>query len=101
MKDNDIKGIMDGCDNLKNSNNDKVYWIHWEGKNIVYDIIKTQKIPDKHNLEKFKKDIQHLVGGAKFVRNYIYDRLMNEFEGNDYVQKLLTQFVDRLYDKIK
>ena len=101
LKDNDILGILDGCNSLKKTN-DKVIWMNWEGKKIVYDIIKNKKLPEKNILEKLKKEVKYLIGGEKLVHSYLCNSWKNEFQNNDFVLNNLYKLADEIvYEKLK
>ena len=97
----DMHSIIDGCDNLKSNNQDQVYWNKWEGKNIVNDIIKNKKTPDKIIIEKLRQEVKRLIGGAKLVYNYLCDKWDTQYEENNYVKEILSRLADKIYDKIK
>ena len=99
MKDNDIQGMLDGCNNLKKTNN-KVNWLNWEGRHIINEIIKSKKIPDEKILEKLKTEVNNLIGGAKTVYIFLCNNWRAECKDNYYIYDELSKLAEQIYLKL-
>ena len=99
IKGNDIQGMLDGCDNLKKINNE-VNWMNWEGRNIVIEIMKRKKIPDEKIIEKLKKDVKNLIGGANTVYFFLCNNWRAECKDNYYIYDELSRLAEQIFIKL-
>ena len=65
------------------------------------DIIKNKRIPDKITMDKLKKEVDQLIGGAILVRSYLYYNMVEQYKENNYVKEILTNLVNKAYNQIK
>ena len=85
--------------NLKKVN-DEVNWMNWEGKIIVNEILKTKKMPDEKIIEKLKKDVKNLIGGAGTVYIFLCNKWRAECKDNYFVYDELSRLAEQIFIKL-
>jgi hypothetical protein len=52
-------------------------------------------------MDKLKKEVDQLIGGAILVRSYLYYNMVEQYKENNYVKEILTNLVNKAYNQIK